>query len=97
MAYGILHLRGRNGWAGWRYLFLIEGCISKSNITLCNMISDLIYDAIVAAVIGFISLLWLPPSPTETKGSIRGKDGWFTEREEIIMVNRIIRDDPSKG
>jgi hypothetical protein len=35
-------------------------------------------------------------SPTQTK-SWWNKQGWFTEREEIIMVNRILRDDPSKG
>lgn len=39
----------------------------------------------------------MPPSPTQTAGLIRGKNGWFTEREEKILVNRIIRDDPSKG
>ncbi len=47
-------------------------------------------------LIGVISWFYLPPSPTQTAGWLRGKDGWFDEREEIIMVNRILRDDPSK-
>ncbi|KAG8740042.1 hypothetical protein FRC10_004800 [Ceratobasidium sp. 414] len=51
----------------------------------------------MTAAIGIFSFFWLPPSPTQTKGILRGKNGWFTEREEIIMVNRILRDDPSKG
>ncbi|CAE6531990.1 unnamed protein product [Rhizoctonia solani] len=51
----------------------------------------------MTAAIGVFSFFWLPASPTQTKGLLRGKDGWFTEREEVIMVNRILRDDPSKG
>ncbi|KAB5591823.1 MFS transporter [Ceratobasidium theobromae] len=51
----------------------------------------------MTASIGILSFFWLPASPTQTKGILRGKNGWFTEREEIIMVNRILRDDPSKG
>lgn len=39
----------------------------------------------------------MPSSPTSTTGSLRGKTGWFTPREELIMVNRIIREDPSKS
>lgn len=39
----------------------------------------------------------MPASPVQTKGGLRGKDGWFTEHEEKIIVNRVIRDDPSKG
>lgn len=39
----------------------------------------------------------MPPGPCQTANWARGKDGWFTAREEEIMVNRVIRDDPSKG
>lgn len=77
LAFGILHLRGYNGLAGWRWLFALEGLLT--------------------GCIGLVSFLYLPPSPTQTKSRFRGKDGWFSEREEYIMVNRVIRDDPSKG
>ncbi|CAK3898795.1 MFS general substrate transporter [Lecanosticta acicola] len=77
MAYGILHMRGINGLAGWRWLFALEG--------------------ILTGLIGIASYFYLPPSPTQTASRLRGKNGWFTEREEKIMVNRVLRDDPSKG
>lgn len=48
-------------------------------------------------LIGVFAWFYLPPSPTQTASKFRGEDGWFTEREEIIMVNRILRDDPGKG
>lgn len=38
----------------------------------------------------------MAPSPTQTKRAWR-PNGWFSEREEKIVVNRILRDDPSKG
>ncbi|EXJ83046.1 hypothetical protein A1O3_06863 [Capronia epimyces CBS 606.96] len=83
LAYGILHLRGKGGLgAGWRYLFLIEGLIT--------------------GLIGIFTWLYLPASPTQTarhgiKGLLRPRNGWFTEREEVIMVTRILRDDPNKS
>ncbi|KAI9838987.1 MAG: hypothetical protein M1819_004195 [Sarea resinae] len=77
LAYGILHLRGYHGMAGWRWLFALEGTVT--------------------GVIGIISYFYLPPSPTQTASIFRGKDGWFSEHEEKIMVNRILRDDPGKG
>ena len=51
----------------------------------------------LTGLIGMLSYFYLPPSPTQTASWFRGKDGWFNEREEKIMVNRILRDDPSKG
>jgi MFS family permease len=83
LAFGILHLHGHTGLkAGWRYLFAIEGSVTAS--------------------IGILTWLYLPASPTQTsrkgfKGALRPKHGWFTEREEYILVTRILLDDPGKS
>ncbi|KAH6695358.1 major facilitator superfamily domain-containing protein [Plectosphaerella plurivora] len=54
-------------------------------------------EGIATGLIGVFSFLLMPASPTQTASWFRGKDGWFSEREEIIMVNRVLRDDPAKG
>ncbi|PGH18491.1 hypothetical protein AJ80_04461 [Polytolypa hystricis UAMH7299] len=53
-------------------------------------------EGILTLLIGIWSVFMMAPSPTQTKAWWRPK-GWFTEREEKILVNRILRDDPSKG
>ncbi|KAE9396448.1 MFS general substrate transporter [Gymnopus androsaceus JB14] len=70
IAFGVLHMRGVLGQAGWRGLLTL--------------------------VIGVATFFRMPPSPTQTRTWYRPK-GWFTEREEIIIVNRVLRDDPTKG
>ncbi|KAK9462295.1 major facilitator superfamily domain-containing protein [Lipomyces oligophaga] len=77
LGFGILHMNGTGGKEGWRWLFLIEGCIT--------------------CVVGIFSFLILPPSPTKTASWFRGRNGWFNAREETVIVNRVLRDDPSKG
>ncbi|KAF5312372.1 hypothetical protein D9619_002768 [Psilocybe cf. subviscida] len=47
-------------------------------------------------VVGITSFFLMPPGPTETRTWFRPK-GWFNEREEVIMVNRVLRDDPTKS
>ncbi|EGW30957.1 uncharacterized protein SPAPADRAFT_72847 [Spathaspora passalidarum NRRL Y-27907] len=76
LAFGILRMRGVAGWAGWRWLFLIEG--------------------IVTLLIGISSFYMMVPSAVQTKNWMHPK-GWFSDREVKIVVNRILRDDPSKG
>ncbi|KAI0123565.1 phthalate transporter [Xylariales sp. AK1849] len=56
-----------------------------------------LFEGLLTLVVGCLSFGLMPPSPCQTAGWMRGKNGWFTEREEIIMINRIIREDPSKG
>jgi hypothetical protein len=53
-------------------------------------------EALITIVIGFLSFLFLIPGPTQTK-TWWNPNGYFTEREEKIIVNRVLRDDPSKG
>ncbi|KAK3350569.1 major facilitator superfamily domain-containing protein [Neurospora tetraspora] len=54
-------------------------------------------EALISLVVGLFAFVLMPPGPCQTKSWFRGRNGWFSEREEYIMVNRLLRDDPSKG
>ncbi|TPX11535.1 uncharacterized protein E0L32_007746 [Thyridium curvatum] len=77
LAYGLLHMRGVGGYAGWRWLFLLEGLLTL--------------------VIGLVASVLMPPGPCQTASRFRGKNGWFSEREQKIIVNRVLREDPNKS
>ncbi|CAO1624228.1 unnamed protein product [Parajaminaea phylloscopi] len=53
-------------------------------------------EGLITLIVGLFSIVNMPAGPTQTKNWFY-KKGWFSEREEYIMVNRIIRDDPSKA
>lgn len=53
-------------------------------------------EGIFTFLVGFISFFKMPASVVQTRAWYR-KDGWYTEREEKILVNKVLRDDPSKG
>ncbi|AGO13530.1 AaceriACL203Cp [[Ashbya] aceris (nom. inval.)] len=50
----------------------------------------------ITCIMGILGFFLLVPSLVETKNFLHPK-GWFTERQELIAVNRLLRDDPSKG
>ncbi|KAI2630865.1 MFS general substrate transporter [Hypoxylon sp. NC1633] len=54
-------------------------------------------EGLITLLIGIFSWGLMPPGPTQTRHWFRGKDGWFNDHEEAILVNRLLRDDPSKG
>jgi hypothetical protein len=76
LAFGLLHMRGIHGIAGWRWLFLIEGLITLA--------------------VGVSAIFLMPSSAVATKTWFR-PNGWFSDREVGIVVNRVLRDDPNKG
>ncbi|KAL2871152.1 major facilitator superfamily domain-containing protein [Aspergillus lucknowensis] len=53
-------------------------------------------EGLLTLVIGLASFFKMPASAVETKTWFRPK-GWFSDREVGIVVNRVLRDDPSKG
>jgi MFS family permease len=47
--------------------------------------------------LGCFAWLYLPSFPTHTASKRQRDRRWFTEKEEKIIVNRVLQDDPSKG
>ncbi|WYZ46089.1 hypothetical protein EsH8_IX_000314 [Colletotrichum jinshuiense] len=54
-------------------------------------------EGLLTLVIGIFGFLLMPAGPCQTASWFRGKKGWFSEREETILVNRVLREDPSKS
>lgn len=84
LAAGILELRGTSGKPGWFWLFLIEGILTFviGIIVRFHTPSFAMSHELTCAQ----SFFYLPSSPTSTSGVIWRKP-WYTEREEIIMIN----------
>jgi hypothetical protein len=59
--------------------------------------NSFLIEGTITFFIGVLSYGLMPPGATQTKHWFRGKNGWFNDHEEHILVNRILRDDPSKG
>ncbi|KAI8665130.1 hypothetical protein NCS56_00948000 [Fusarium sp. Ph1] len=57
-------------------------------------------EGLICVLIGIAAFFVMPPSITEPALAFKRPDGtnkWWTEEEEKILVNRLLRDDPTKG
>lgn len=57
-------------------------------------------EGLICVVVGFASFFVMPASITQPARGFRRKDGtnkWWTVDDEKVLVNRILRDDPTKG
>lgn len=77
-------------------IFPIAKSDGSRHLGLYNWQWTFLIEGLITLVIGLCSFFKMPASVVQTKTWFRRK-GWFTDREEKIMVNRVIRDDPSKG
>lgn len=53
-------------------------------------------EGVATTFVGVLSFFILPEGPTATRGYLRFA-GYLTERQELIAITRLIRDDPSKA
>lgn len=63
-------------------------------------VPSFLIEGVICIVVGLISFFVMPASVTEPALAFKRADGtnkWWTEEEEKILVNRILRDDPTKG
>lgn len=76
----ILTMEGRYGIAGWRWLFIVEGCITIGiGIIFLLFLPPRVGDGRALASAGF-----------------GGKWSYFDRRESYILVRRVLLDDPAK-
>ncbi|KAK3323382.1 major facilitator superfamily domain-containing protein [Cercophora scortea] len=54
-------------------------------------------EGILTLIIGLFAFQLMPAGPAQTASWFRGKNGWFSEMEEKIIINRVLREDPSKS
>lgn len=88
---GLLQMRGVLGYAGWRWMFLLEGLATLLIGSKCiGRVGS--PDRAKPTVASF----WMMPvAPSKTKTWFRPK-GYVTDRESKIIVNRVLRDEPTK-
>ncbi|KAG1850148.1 hypothetical protein F4604DRAFT_1959400 [Suillus subluteus] len=83
-------------WMSLNFCGIVASFLASGTLHMDGVAGAAGWRGLLTLLIGFFSFFNMPPSPTQTKTWFR-PNGWFTEREEIIIVNRVLLDDPTKG
>lgn len=93
-AFGLLHMRGLHGMAGWRW-YPCPGTLRRHRHQ-ADVARLFLIEGLITLAVGVSANFLMPASAVATKTWFRPK-GWFDDREVKIVVNRVLRDDPTKG
>ncbi|EAQ93102.1 hypothetical protein CHGG_01337 [Chaetomium globosum CBS 148.51] len=96
IAYGILHMRGIGGLAGWQWLFLVSvdiltPCFWKR---ACSNPTQMKIEGLFTILVGVLFVMLFPRSSGNPFSLLRFR--YFSEREAQILQQRVLRDDPTK-
>ncbi|ODO03003.1 hypothetical protein I350_05847 [Cryptococcus amylolentus CBS 6273] len=87
-------------WCALTTTTIISGFLAAGLLQMRGMFTSshrlFLIEGTITFLVGLWAAFYLPASPTQTAKWWR-KEGWFTEREETIIVNKVLRDDPFKS
>ena len=83
--YGLNHLDGKGGLAGWRWMFLVQGLIAIGTAAACDAKSATIKTGVV---IGFLTYFWIVDLPENSHKSFH----FLSADERALAETRIGKD-----
>lgn len=84
--YGLNHLNGKGGLAGWRWMFLVQGLIGIGKPVL--PIRALWKTLTINIVVGFATYLWIPGFPEQYDNNFH----FLSKDEHLLATARINKD-----
>ncbi|KAI4187960.1 MAG: hypothetical protein L6R41_002464 [Letrouitia leprolyta] len=86
LAYGLMQMEGTQGYGGWRWIFIIEGCVCYQCTPGSSMANSL---GKLTCGVAFLGYIFLVSFPDNTKSrSIR----FLTEEQRQIVIARVNQD-----
>lgn len=82
--------------AGGKLVPPLSSLVGKKSANVPTSRYLFLIEGLITLTVGLASFFLMPASAVQTKTWYR-PNGWFSDRELSIVVNRVLRDDPTKG